>query len=515
MKVSNTQNRVYWSIAIGLAVIKLLVHFLTNTNYGLHRDEYLYLAEGDHLAWGYMEVPPLIAVIGNVARFIFGETVFGVRFFPALIGAITIVLLCIMVKELGGKKWAQLIAGTTFLVSPAFLGSNTLFQPVSFNQFFWLLSAFFVVKIIKYNQPKYWYFLGITAGIGFLNKYSILFFYAALLIGFLLSPKRKVLLTVHPYIAAGIALVIALPNILWQIDLDLPVVRHMTDLAATQLVNVSYLGFLIPQFIFHLAGGLIWVGGLYYLFTSKKLSDYRLLGITYFCIIGILLSLSGKDYYSIGAYTMLFAFGGIAWEQWLGNKSWVLVLGMVIVNVSVLPYGLPILPIEKMERYASFMKNNFGLEVPLEWEDGTVRSIPQDYADMHGWEEIPEKVAKLYHSLSNSEKQSCIILCGHYGQAGVLNFYRKKFNLPEAYSFNSSFVSWLPEDIQFDRLIQVDDNPQYESSFFNNVVLKDSIEHPYARDPGLIYYKFNPKVEDLASAWKNLVLEAKSEAGYK
>ncbi len=506
-------SKIHWPLIITLVVIKLTIHFTTNTNYGLHRDAYLYLAESEHLAWGYMEVPPMIAVIGKTARLLLGDSVFAVRFFPALIGAITIVLLIVMVQELGGKFWAQVIAGMTFLMSPAFLGSNTLFQPVSFNQFFWFLAAFFTVKILKYERAKYWYLLGITAGIGFLTKYSIAFFFLALMIGFLITPKRKVFLTPQPWIAMGIALLIALPNLIWQYQLNFPVVRHMTDLAQTQLVNVSTAGFLIPQFLFHFAGALVWLGGLYYLFTQKDLKPYRILGWTYFIVVGLLLALSGKDYYTIGAYTMLFAFGGLAWEQWLGNQSWILVVAIVLLNLIVIPYGLPVLSAKKMIAYSAFMKDRFGLVAPLVWEDGTVRPLTQDYADMHGWEEIPPKVARLYHSLTKEEQARCLIIAGHYGQAGVLNLHRKKYQLPETYSFNSSFVSWLPEDIDFDRMIQVDDNQQTSSSFFENVELIDSIENPYARDPGLIYYKSGPKV-DVQAAWRDLVREAKREAGY-
>lgn len=242
--------------------------------------------------------------------------------------------------------------------------------------------------------------------------------------------------------------------------------------------------------------------------------QYRPLAWAYLALVVMLLLLSGKDYYTVGAYSMLLAAGGVAWERWLGARCWVLLPFILLLNLPIIPYAIPVLSIGDMQAYAATMKERFGLEGPLRWEDGSIRELPQDYADMHGWEEIPEKVARLYHSLSAEEQATCMIIAGHYGQAGVLNFNRKKYNLPETYSFNSSFIMWLPEDIDFDRQIQIDDNPQTTSRYFESVVLIDSIANPYARDPGLIYYKTGPKI-DVQSAWRALVRERKREAGYR
>ena len=367
------------------------------------------------------------------------------------------------------------------------------------------------MKIIRYGQPKYWYFLGITAGLAFLTKYSIVFFFIGIIGGFLLSQHRKVFLNQYPYLAFGIALLIALPNLWWQFQQDWPVVRHMQDLATSQLVNVNTIDFLLPQLLFHFGGVLVWIAGLYFFFRSKT---YRVLAWAYLIVLLLLLALSGKDYYSLGAYSMLFAGGGIFWEQKLAEKTWLIPLIILLLNLVAIPYSLPILPIEKMQAYGLFMKKGFHLDAPLRWEDGVVRDLPQDYADMHGWEEIPQKVARIYHALSPEQREKCLIYAGHYGQAGAINFYRKQYNLPEAYSFNSSFVMWLPENLDIEYQIQVDDNKQFNSDYFESVQLIDSIENQYARDPGWIYFKSGAK-EDLRPIWKQLVRERKAEAGIK
>ncbi len=545
MNHSINSNKIYWPILGLLAAIKMGIHLFTNTitRYGLHRDEYLYISESDHLAWGYMEVPPMISIIGKIAKLLFGNTEFAVRFFPALIGAISILLIGLIVRDLGGKKYAQLIGGFGFLISPAFLGSNNLFQPVSFNQFMWLLSSFMMVRIVKKLIDKKidsssqnpsirtkastlmeggrgrnhllvnWYWLGIIAGLGFLTKYSIVFFFAAMIGGLLLTPHRKIFFTKYPYISFGIALLIALPNLWWQVAHDFPIVRHMEELAATQLVNVSASSFLTPQFLDHFSATTIWVAGLVFVFTNKKVKPYRFLGWTYLLVILFLLLTSGKDYYAFGAYAMLFALGGVALEHWLGQKSLWLIPIITFLNLPAIPLALPILPIEKMETYSRYIRDDIGMEDLFRWEDGIVRNLRQDYADMHGWEEIPQKVAKIYHSLTPEQQRTCLLFAGHYGQAGVMNFYRKKYNLPETYSFNASFVAWVPDNLEITCQIDIDDNPQGESESFYSTVLLDSIENKYARDPGYIYFKTQPRT-DLTPVWKELVETQRKAAGY-
>jgi len=526
MNHSTDTNKIYWHLLLLLASIKMSIHLFTNTitAYGLHRDEYLYISESDHLAWGYMEVPPMLSIIGKIAKFLFGHTEFAVRFFPALIGAISIILIGILVRDLGGKKYAQLLGGFGCLISPVFLGSNNLFQPVSFNQFMWLLSAFMMVRIIRdldllnfenlANLPvKNWYWLGIIAGLGFLTKYSIVFFFIAMIGGLLLTPYRKIFLTKYPYISLGIALLIAAPNLWWQVAHDFPIVRHMEELATTQLVNVSTAGFLIPQFLDHFGASILWVSGLFFVLTNEKLKPYRFLGWTYLLVLLLLLVTRGKGYYAFGAYGMLFALGGIAWEHWFEKKSLLLIPIITLLNLPAIPLALPILPIEQMETYSLYIRDDLGIEGLFRWEDGIVRNLRQDYADMHGWEEIPRKVAKLYHSLTPEQQRTCLLYAGHYGQAGVMNFYRAKYNLPVTYSFNASFVAWVPDDLTITCQIDIDDNRQGESASFFSTILMDSIENKYARDPGYIYFKTKPRT-DLTPVWKELVESQRKAVGY-
>lgn len=511
---SEASPKLFWRGLLVLAIIKLLIHaFTQGTGYGLHRDEYLYVAISEHLAWGYLEVPPMIAMIGKVGIALLGKSFFTVRLLPALAGAASIVVVGAMAKELGGGRKAQMLAGITFLISPAFLASNNLFQPVTFNQLMWLLCAFTLLRAINYARSKDWYIFGLIAGLGVLTKYSIAFFLVGLAAGILLSEHRQQLRKHAPWLAVGIALLVALPNLYWQYAHNWPVVGHMEELARTQLVYMTTADFVIPQFGFHTGGNIIWLAGLWGLFTWTSLRIYRPFAIAFVVTVLLLFAFSGKAYYAIGAYTMLFAAGAVVWEQWLDREIWWLVPVMMAFNIPLLPYGLPILTAEQMTNYGQYMRDNFGFEIPLRWEDGVIRNLPQDQADMLGWEELPEKVAKLYGSLSPEDQAGCLLYAGNYGQAGVINFFREQYGLPECQSFNSSYALWLQPNMPSIRCqIQVDDSWQDSSESFAQVTFIDSIGHPLARDPGYIFLKTEP-LGNLPPVWQGIVEEVQAPYG--
>ena len=489
---------------------KLLTHFFTNTNYSFHRDEYLYLDQGNHLGLGFMEIPPLLPVLSKIIGGL-GGSVFMTRLFPALIGMTTIILAGLIVKKLGGKKWAIIFTCGGLLLSPAMLGSNTLFQPVSFNQFFWFLSAYLLVQAIKTEQPRFWYLLGVSIGFGFLMKYSIVFYGVSMVVALLFTPQRKWLMTKYPYLALLIAIVIASPNLFWQYEHNWPVIHHMQELAESQLVHMNWGGFLLEQLQFHFAFSIIWLSGLVGLFSWEKFKSYRFLGIGFLLTILLIGFLSGKPYYTIGAFTILFPFGGIVLEKWISKNAVraSLFLGMTILTIPILPYVLPIFKIDKMKSYCKLMGEKVGLEGPLIWENNQKYELPQDYADMFGWEELCERVAKVYHSLPKERKEKCMIYGGNYGHAGAMNYYGKKYDLPEIHSFASSYVMWTKEDVDFDSQIMVEDSRQAAtSSFFEKRILMDSIRNPFAREAGYIYFQETPKM-DVKEAWKNIVKEEK------
>ncbi len=475
------------------SLVKLLLHLLTNTNYELHRDAFMYIDLGNHLAWGYHSVPPSIAVFAKLSRFLLGDTTFAIRFFPAIVGTVSVIIIGIMVKEAGGGRWAQFFTCLAFLASPAFLRSNSLFQPVSFNQFYWLLLAFFIFRLIRTNRPAYWYWIGLTAGLAFLNKYSVVFYLIGIITAVLLTPLRTWLRKPMPYLAAAMALLIALPNLIWQVNHHWPVINHMKELAETQLVHVQLDIFLMEQIMMFLPVFFIWILGLIYVALLKEGKSYRAFAWIYVTVILLLVILRGKHYYTIGLYSTLFVFGGLFIERYLrgrlGFAKYLLILFILSVSVVALPISLPIL---KPEPFIRFYKS-IGMEKFHRWEDGVYYDLPQDYADMIGWEELSGIVGKTFLRLTPDQQTRCVIMANNYGEAGSVNFYGSKYGLPPVISFNDSYIFWAPESIDADYLIKIGDSDNLEE-LFHQVEIVGRISTPHARQEGTpVYFCTDPK----------------------
>jgi hypothetical protein len=484
-----------WGLIAVFVTVKLLLHFTTNTIYEVHRDGLLYIELGKHLSWGYQSVPPSIAVFASLSRFLFGDTAFGINFFPAIIGAISLIIIGIMVKEMGGNKMAQFIALLAFLISPSFLRSNSLFQPVSFDEFYWFLLAFLIFRLIKTEKPSYWIWIGVTAGVAFLNKYLVVFFIIGLVASILLTPLRKWLKSPYPYIGSLIALLIALPNLIWQYRHNWPVVRHMHELTETQLVNVRIDIFLIDQLMMNIAPILIWIPGLIFILFNREGKKYRILGLAYIFTILLLIIFRGKSYYTLGLYPMLFAFGGFALARWLQGKLIFLRNAVIVITVIIgiisLPFSLPILNPEQFIRFSKII----GMENSQRWEEGEYHELPQDYADMIGWEELAKIVSDTYDNLTPTEKEHCTIFANNYGEAGAINFYGKKLGLPTAISFNDSYLDWAPDSIPGDCLIKVGESDDVVE-MYNDVRIVGRISTPHAREFGVPVYLFkDPKTD--------------------
>jgi 4-amino-4-deoxy-L-arabinose transferase-like glycosyltransferase len=499
-----------WQLIILFASIKLLIHFFTSSNYGLHRDAYLYYAQSEHLAWGYVAVPPSIAFIGKIATTIFGNTTFGLRFFPALIGAMNLIVIGLMVKKLGGKKIAIILASLAYILSPSYLHVNTLFQPVSFNHFYWLLSGYLILLMIKRNNPKTWLWIAVVFGLAFLNKYSIVFLYTAFAISLLLTKYRSLYKSKYFIYALGIGFVIIFPNLLWQYQNNWPVLHHMSELRETQLAHVQVSDFIIDQFLMNLQALLLWMFALVVLLFNKKEKQYRVFGYIYIIIIVLLMLGSGKTYYTLGVYPILFVFGVYFTEKYTKKYlSYVfsfLVIWMVISFYISLSYGgIPFTTFEQAVKEKAFR-----------WEDGVYHDIPQDLADMTGWKEIGDKVREVYLGLEPEKRDNCDIFCYHYGQAGAIMFYDEENNLPKPISFNGSFVFWSPDSLGKDYMIWV--HAGNETEFkpdsvlprrFEHVELKTTINNKYFRENGTRIYLCKSPNEYYKEYYKSLIGELK------
>ena len=513
MKIKNFNISGLWLLIFLIAIIKLSAHLLTSENYELQRDAYLYIAQAHHLSFGFISIPPLLPFLIRIMEFFFGDSVFAMRLLPAVIGALSIIIIGKFVLDAGGKTWAVLIAGLAFLFSPAFLRSNSLLQPVSLNQFFWLLSSYFVFRLMQTKDTRYWLILGITWGFAFLNKYSITFLVLAFFLGLLVTPQRQFFRSRHFLYGMGIGFLIILPNLIWQYMHNWPVVSHMAELQKNQLVNVNIIDFVSMQFLMNMPGMLIWIAGLVYFLFVREVKHLRTLGFAYLFLILILILFRGKAYYTLGIYSMLFVGGGLFLEKYLtGYKAifnYIILVLMASATLIMLPFSLPVYSLEKMARFSrETMK--YGMEGTLRWEDGQLHAIPQDYADMTGWKELSDIVLATYNRLSEEEKSQCVIYAENYGQAGAVMYHTHKRGLPEPISFSDSFVLWAPEKLTLEVFIYINDDPSDMYRFFGEVVETGKINNPYFRENGVaVYLCKHPKNEFISFA-RNKIKERKS-----
>ncbi|HEX4371808.1 MAG TPA: glycosyltransferase family 39 protein [Puia sp.] len=474
-----------------LALIKfILPFFLQNSVYELHRDEFLYLAEGHHMAWGFMEVPPLLSVFAWLTN-AFGGSFFWVKFWPSLFGSLTFIVAGKTVQSLGGKAFAIFLTFLSFIFS-AYLRVHFLFQPNFLEIFFWTMIAYSLIRYTQTEENKWLYIFGVSCGLGMLSKYSVAFFIVSILAGLLLTKNRKVFFNKHLYYSALLAFIIFLPNIIWQYVRHFPVVYHMNELQKTQLQYVSPVDFLVGQLVMFLPCAFIWIRGVLFVSFSRSGKQYRFIGWAYFFVIVLLLLGRGKTYYSLGAYPILFAFGAYQLEKLTTQRfkilRYVFVLIIAFLGYLFVPIMLPLFEPAKLAAF--YEKRNLQKTGLLKWEDLKNHPLPQDFADMLGWEEMTQKVAAAYNSLDSNEKKNTIIFCDNYGQAGAVNYYSKKYNLPETYSDNASFLYWIPDSLKFDNVVLLtDDENEMQHPFIKNFVsaeLRDSVTNPYAREKGAL-----------------------------
>jgi hypothetical protein len=489
-------------ITLGFGLIKFLIHMGIAGNYELHRDAYLYLDYGNHLQWGYMSNPPFIAVLSWISLKVLGGSIYAVRFFPALAGAITMIMVGRLIKALDGRKWAVILGCTAFLVSPVFLRAGSLFQPTVFDQMFWFMYLYLFVKLLQTYNKNYWFMLGLVAGMAFLNKYTILapVFLTTL---FLLFTRHRKLLWVPQFsgFIINFGLLIT-PNIIWQYNHNWPELNHFSTLRETQLVNLNDAWFLAMQFLMFAPAALIWVGGLANLFTAKASRPYISLGYSFLGMIAVMLILQAKPYYPAPFYIILFVFGAIQWEVWLEEKiKWLLPVmfaTMIATAIPLLPLSLPYLNLKDMYTFSNTWQNR-GFEEPFVWEDGMVHSLPQDYADMTGWRQVATIVNEAWMSLPEDQRTKAAIFGGNYGKTGAVNYYnRKEKDFPKAFCFEGSFMFWSPTTLEgVNALIYVGEPDSIVTALFGESTLFKAVADPYFRENGMPVYILRQPVPEM------------------
>lgn len=480
--------------------LKISLHVILNAQWSFHRDELLYLALGRHLAWGYASVPPAIGFWAWFGDSVLGGSVGAIRLIATLFGSITVLMTGLIAKEIWPTtkapftgNWSMTLIGMAGITAGAFLRPSMLFMPVVFDVFYWTLLCWIFIKYINTNDTSWLLYFGFTAGLGLLNKYTVLIFLFSMLSGLLLTSYRKIFSRRQLYYAIGSTLLILSPNIYWQYTHSFPVFEHMSKLSATQFSHVSLSGFAIDQLLFFLPALPIWIAGLYVLLICKETAPWRIFGWMYLMVILILLAFSAKSYYSIGAYPVLIAAGAVYLENKTQDKwrmiRYILPGWMILFGLINLPASLPLLPPAKEARFVKVLTRIPGMEGILRWEDGRQYDLPQDFADMLGWKEIALHTGKTWQNIT--DKKTAGIYAENYGQAGAIEHFGKPYDLPQVLSFSDSYRYWLPDTLpaDFQTLIYVNDELGSDMpGYFQKIEKVFELDMPLSRQHGTQIY---------------------------
>lgn len=415
-----------FAILIYLAAGTVIVHLLAGGRFGFHRDELATLDDARHLAWGYIAYPPITPFFARISLTLFGTSLAGFRFFAAGAQAVAVVLTGLMARELGGGRGAQLVAAAAAV--PFCIASGALMQYVAFDYLFWVLTAYFVICLLKSEDPRWWVAIGCTIGFGMMTKYTMGFFVIGIVVGVLLTKTRRHLASRWLWIGVGLSVLVFLPNVIWQIQhhfISLDFLRHIHErdvrIGRTQ-------GFLSDQLRFTLLAIPLWVAGLYFYLVSKAGRRFCILGWMYVVPLILFIIAKGRGYYLAAAYPMLYAAGSVwgeerlrslsrAWAGCVRALAWTALAADIVLIAAI---AIPPAPVNSaLWKFAS--KNNGDLVEEL------------------GWPELTQAVAQIRDSLPEQDRARLGILAGNYGEAGAINLYGPRYGLPQAISGINSF----------------------------------------------------------------------------
>jgi hypothetical protein len=487
-----------------LAAVAVFVHFLFNRQYGYFRDELYYAACGEHLAWGYVDHAPLVAFASAFTRTLFGDSLSALRLLPALSAAPKVILAGWMARELGGHKFSQFFAALLVLLAPIYLTFDNFFSMNAFEPVFWMASASIIIRIINGGSPRLWLLFGVVAGIGLLNKHSMLFFGSGLAVGLLLTPARKQFARIEIWLGVLIAFLIFLPNLLWEIHNGYPTIALLHTVIGSKYTTVAPLSFIGEQFLLvNPLAAPVWLAGLWFVLADKGGRKYAFLGIAYVVVLLEMLALHGKIYYLAPAYIMLLAAGAVAWEQQVFSraKGWLkpaILTPLVISGIVAAPLAMPILPVASAVKYTKF----FGVQ-DVKVENVPLDSLPQLFGDMFGWPEQVQAVSRAFRSLSPDDQSRATVLAYNYGEAGAIDYLGKPYALPKAISGHNQYGYWGPRGATGEIVIAIGFTKSRLDQSFAHVQPFETISPPFVlpEESDLTIYICRQPRQNLAASW--------------
>jgi len=423
----------------GAAVGVIALHLATNGTLGFHTDELYYLSAGRHRAFGYVDFPPVVPLLGRLETELLGVSPSTLRVLPSLMGGFLVVLSAAYVRRLGGSLRLQGIALLGAIAAPFLLGSNWVFQTVTFDQVTWMVAMYWLLCLVSDRRPRYWIYLGVTLGIGLEVKFTIVGLIAGIGIAILLTPSlRTELRTRYPWMAAAIALLIWAPNLAWQVSEGFPSLIYIANHRGSGGGPVVYLIELGVYFFFLLP---LWLAGMVALFRSPLLRPIAIAS----AVPLLLFLFVGKSYYAAGTIPIAMAQGLMAISR-IERPKLRSGLQIAVVVASVL-------------EFVAFFFLVVPVTPPSRIHTTNLDSVNEVFADSVGWDAIAKQVTTIYDDLPPSERANTVIISAYYGVPGALEVYDSPNVRPVAVSPHLSAFYWLPNNLTATYALMVDYKP--------------------------------------------------------
>jgi Dolichyl-phosphate-mannose-protein mannosyltransferase len=490
-----------------LAAIGGLCHVVFSGRYGYFRDELYYAACGEHLAWGYVDHAPFVALIARLSRVTLGDSLFALRFFPALAAAAKVYLSGWMARELNGGRFAQLLAALTTLVAPIYLTFDSFLSMNSFEPLFWMACAAILLRILNRREERLWLLFGVVAGVGTLNKHSMLFFGSGVFAGLWLTAARREFANRWVWLAGVLALAIFMPNLLWEIQHGWPTIALLRAVIGTKYSHVTPWEYVWQQSLLtHPLATPIWLVGLWYLLFDAAGKKYAALGLAYLIVLAELIALHGKTYYLAPAYLMLFAAGAV----WIETRVlphtgvWVKPAAVTLLTIGGLiaaPLAMPILPVEYAVKYCRF----WDVEA-VHVENVPLGDLPQFFADMYGWPEQVQGLAQVFNALPVQDRKKCAVLAYNYGEAAAIDYLGPAQGLPKAISGHNQYALWGPRGYSGDEVIAIGFSQEQLRDIFDEVnpAMRVTSQYAIPEEANLTIYLCGKPRKKLPDIWAKL-----------